>query len=44
MKEDFMTHCSFCGKEELLIVGPEVSICYDCVELCADIVEEVKEK
>lgn len=37
-------HCSFCGKHKdeviLLIQGPLVQICEECVELCVDIVED----
>jgi ATP-dependent Clp protease ATP-binding subunit ClpX len=37
-------YCSFCGKSQhevqKLIAGPTVFICNECVELCADIVEE----
>lgn len=36
--------CSFCGKAEYevkrLIAGPDVYICNECIELCADIIEE----
>lgn len=36
--------CSFCNKSEKqvrkLIAGPEVFICDECVEICADIIEE----
>lgn len=36
--------CSFCGKSQhevkKLIAGPSVFICNECVELCADIVED----
>ncbi|MGL4363406.1 MAG: ATP-dependent Clp protease ATP-binding subunit ClpX [Cellulosilyticaceae bacterium] len=36
--------CSFCGKVQeqvkRLIAGPQVYICDECVELCADIIEE----
>ena len=40
-----MVHCSFCGKTEKqvhkLIAGPNgVYICDECVETCAEIVEE----
>ena len=36
---DFLTYCSFCGlsREDLgvhLIVGPQVSICDECVDVC----------
>ena len=36
--------CSFCGKRHdevnKLIAGPDVNICDECVDLCADIVRE----
>ena len=36
--------CDFCGiyddKVDVMIAGPMVDICSDCVELCADIVKE----
>lgn len=36
--------CSFCGKRQeqvtKLIAGPDVFICNDCVQLCADILKE----
>ena len=36
--------CSFCGKSQhevkKLIAGPTVFICYECVELCMDIIKE----
>jgi len=37
-------HCSFCGKPQqsvaMLIAGPAVSICDECVELCDDIIDD----
>src|SRR3546814_17308414 len=37
-------YCSFCGKSQhevrKLIAGPTVFICYECVELCMDIIRE----
>ncbi len=37
-------HCSFCGKSQdqvkKLIAGPGVYICDECIELCADIMDE----
>lgn len=40
--------CSFCGKTQhevkKLIVGPTVYICNECIELCADIIADVKPK
>jgi len=39
-----MMECSFCGKGgdavEVLITGPDVAICDECVKLCMDIVTE----
>ncbi len=39
--------CSFCTKSQLevkkLIAGPEVYICDECVQLCADIIDETTE-
>lgn len=36
--------CSFCGNDHdevaLLIVGPDVCICDECVDICREIVEE----
>jgi hypothetical protein len=38
------TGCTFCGKHhtevDMLIAGPDVNICGECVGLCADIVAE----
>jgi len=39
--------CSFCGKRndevKVIVAGPNVFICDECVELCVDIVnEEIK--
>jgi ClpX C4-type zinc finger/Glyoxalase superfamily protein len=37
-------YCSFCGKSQhevrKLIAGPAVNICDECVDLCADIVDD----
>lgn len=37
-------YCSFCGKPNhevlVLIAGPSVGICAECVDLCAQIVAE----
>ena len=37
-------NCSFCGKVQdevkKLIAGPSVYICYECVDLCNDFIEE----
>ena len=36
--------CSFCGKTQdqvkKLIAGPNVYICDECIDLCADIIDE----
>ena len=41
-------YCSFCGKSQhevrKLIAGPNVFICNECVELCADIISEEERK
>ena len=41
-------HCTFCGKSQhevfLLIPGPKVFICDECVELTYEIVQERKAK
>lgn len=38
--------CSFCGKSqdqvERIIAGPDVYICNECVEMCADILGETQ--
>jgi hypothetical protein len=43
-KEKYGSTCLFCGKTkdeiEVLIVGPSVSICDECVELCQEIIAE----
>lgn len=40
--------CSFCGKYqskvERLIAGPNVYICNECVDLCDEILKEVREE
>jgi ATP-dependent protease Clp ATPase subunit len=39
--------CSFCGKtdrEVLLVQGPAVSICAECVEVCVYAVQSIKEE
>jgi len=42
MKKQVEVHCSFCGKEDtrvkLLIAGPDVFICNECVVLCTDMI------
>ena len=39
-------YCSFCGKSQhevaKLVAGPDVFICDECIELCADIVRVEK--
>ncbi|HET6519800.1 MAG TPA: ClpX C4-type zinc finger protein, partial [Geminicoccaceae bacterium] len=41
-------YCSFCGKSQhdvkKLIAGPNVFVCNECVELCADIIKEEDKK
>ncbi|KKK73631.1 hypothetical protein LCGC14_2891880, partial [marine sediment metagenome] len=39
--------CSFCGKSQKLdgveiVAGPSVYICFECVDLCKDIINERK--
>jgi len=40
--------CSFCGKDEnevtMLVAGPEVNICDECIEVCVDTIEAQTEK
>ena len=40
-------YCSFCGKEnidvDVLICGPNVYICNECVELCNIVIAEYRE-
>lgn len=47
MGHHFMFTCSFCGKDNYeinhLIVGPEISICNECVETCNEIIKEEQE-
>lgn len=44
MSEKKLTHCSFCGhhKDEVkkLIVGDDVSICSDCIDLCNQLIKD----
>ncbi len=41
---DILVYCSFCGKsqEEVrkVIAGPDVYICDECVEMCADVIDK----
>lgn len=41
-------HCSFCGKRdcdvEIIVAGPTVFICCECVDVCADVVREDRAK
>lgn len=41
---DEILYCSFCAKSqeevEVLIKGPSVNICIECVDICVDIIEE----
>ena len=43
-KADTTLYCSFCGKTNrevlLLIAGPTVFICDECIDLCTEIVAE----
>lgn len=43
-EEQKLNYCSFCGasKESVkkLVVGEQVAICSDCIELCSDLVED----
>ena len=42
--ENKLTHCSFCNthkdKVKKLIVGEDVAICSDCIELCTQLIDE----
>ncbi len=42
--KEFKPACSFCGKTQAevrkLIAGPQVMICNECVDLCAEILAE----
>jgi len=44
MSENKLTHCSFCGSHKdvvkKLIVGDEVAICSDCIELCNQLIQD----
>ena len=41
-----MLKCNFCGKSteevSLIIAGPNVYICDECVDLCVEIIEDVR--
>ena len=43
-----MYHCSFCGKYQddvlIMIAGPDVNICDECVDLCHEIVTKSRTK
>lgn len=47
-KEELLMKCYFCGKDEKevkkIIIGPDVGICNECVELCNNILTEEKVK
>ena len=47
-RREIDAYCSFCGKSQhevrKLIAGPNVFICNECVELCADIIKEEDRK
>ena len=42
MPDNKLSHCSFCGSHKdsvkKLIVGDDVSICNDCIELCNQLI------
>ncbi len=42
--DDQVLRCSFCSKDQYqlrrLVSGPDVNICEDCVEVCADIMAD----
>lgn len=44
MSENKLTHCSFCGNHKdhvkKLIVGDDVAICSDCIELCTQLIKD----
>lgn len=44
MSENKLNHCSFCGNHKdvvkKLIVGDDVAICSDCIELCTQLVKD----
>lgn len=44
MAKDKEFHCSFCGKNQTevkkIIAGPNVFICDECVDLCAEVINE----
>ena len=46
MSEKDDLNCSFCGKGQKevkkLIAGPSIYICNECVDLCAEIIEDEK--
>src|SRR5215510_8992821 len=47
-EEQKTLYCSFCGKSQYevrkLIAGPTVYICDECVELCLDFVDDLKDE
>lgn len=44
MSENKLSHCSFCGNHKdavkKLIVGDEVAICSDCIDLCTQLIQD----
>jgi ATP-dependent Clp protease ATP-binding subunit ClpX len=44
MSENKLSHCSFCGNHKdvvkKLIVGDDVSICSDCIDLCTQLIQD----
>ena len=45
---DTIVHCSFCNKHKdqvgKLIVGDNVAICNECVDLCGNLIKGTKKK
>lgn len=43
-KKYYPLYCSFCGKEQrevlMLIAGPTVFVCNECVDLCQEIIRD----
>jgi len=44
MTDDIKSYCSFCGKRGddvlVLVAGPQVMICDECVKFCGEICEQ----
>ncbi len=47
-KTETPLHCAFCGKNQFevrkLIAGPETFICNECIDICGEIVAELKDE